>query len=71
MPRDRTHKCGWPGCEVKLPAWQWGCGFHFAQLPGEHKARLLKLKHWWPEAKRARATATRWAAKQSATSKEK
>lgn len=64
MPRNRNHKCGWPGCEIQVAAWQWGCPRHFARLPAELKQKLLKLKHWWPEAKRARRAATTWAAKQ-------
>jgi len=71
MPRGRHHACGWPGCSIKVEAWQWGCAYHFGRLPADHKAQLLRLKHWWPEAKRARRAATAWAAKDLATDKEK
>lgn len=67
MPRDRFHKCGWPGCEQKIEAWRWGCYPHFARLPDEHKHNLGRLKHWWPEGKKARRAATAWAKRQIAT----
>jgi hypothetical protein len=57
----RAHLCGWPDCDVKVHAWQWGCGKHFAELPAAHRDALVRVKHYWPEAKAIREAATKWA----------
>lgn len=63
MARRSLHKCGWPGCDRKVETWQWGCAKHFFKLPNEMRQEISRLKHWWPEAKRARRKATAWAKK--------